>query len=107
MDLAIRLKARSGKFLELSQTLLALLVTIRKAQGCRDSYIYHDMEDGDIFFFSSQWDGSIFLEQYMQSESGGVFLGAIDLLGETVGVKISKENPWLGIEALKRMRSNR
>ncbi|MGD9950712.1 MAG: putative quinol monooxygenase [Desulfobulbus sp.] len=106
MDLAIRLLARSGKFQELCQTLLALLDTMRNTPGCWECHIYQDMENSEKLVLSVQWEGVAALEQYMRSESGGAILGALDLLGETVETRIVKENPWVGIEALKRMRSN-
>ena len=105
MDLTIELKARSGKFQELYQALLAFLPAMREEKGCRDSRIYRDAEDGEIFFLSIQWDDIAALEQYMLSNNGSAILGAIDLLGETVQVRVGNENPWGGIEVLKRMRS--
>lgn len=105
MDLAIRLQASSGKVQELSQTLLALVDTMRTAHGCQDCHLYLDLENSETFYLASQWEGNTALEQYMRSESGGAILGAIALLGETAQIRICKKTPWLGIEALKQMRT--
>jgi quinol monooxygenase YgiN len=104
MDLTIELRAKPEKFQELYQTLQAILPTIRNEKGCRDCRIYRDVEDGEIFFLSVQWEALASLEHYMQSVSAIAFLGAIDVLGETAKVKIGHDAPWKGIDALKRMR---
>jgi len=105
MDLTIELKARAEKFQELNQALLAFLPAIRKEKGCRESSIYKDAEGGEIFFISIQWDDITALEQYMQSINGSAILGAIDLLGDTVSVRVGNAPICGGIEVLKRMRS--
>ena len=104
MDLTIELKARPGKFQELYQTLLGLLPTIRKGKGCRECRIYRDVEDGEVFFLSGQWEAQRNLKDYLESMNGLAFLGAIDLLSERAAVKIGHDAPWEGIDVLKRMR---
>jgi len=101
--LTIEIRAKPGKFQELYQTLQALLPTIRREGECEDCRIYRDVEDGEIFFLSADWKDRRNLENYMRSNSGSALLGALDLLGETVSVKINNHAPS-GIEALKRMR---
>ncbi len=103
MMLTIEIRAKPGKFQELYQTLQALLPTLRKEKGCQDCRIYRDVEDGDIFFLSADWKERTNLENYMRSNSGSALLGALDLLSETVIVKIDGNAP-AGIEILKRMR---
>lgn len=105
MDLTIKVKASPGKFQELYQTLLALLPTMRKEKGCQDGHIYRDVEDGEVFFFSVHWEGMEDLEHYMRSSNGSALLGAIDLLGETVKVRVGNGTPWKEIDTLKRMRT--
>jgi quinol monooxygenase YgiN len=104
MELSIEIKVKPGNCLEFYQTLQALLPTIRKEKGCRDCRIYRDVEDGEIFLLSVHWKARTNLEHYLRSTSGMALLGAIDLLNEKAGVKMGHDEPWAGIEALKRMK---
>ncbi len=105
MELAIEIKAKPGNFQELDQTLQALLPTIRKEKGCRGCRIYRDMEDGEIFFLSVQWEAQANLEHYMRSTDGMALLGAIDVLSERAAVKTGRDAQWQGVHALKRIRN--
>jgi len=104
MNLTIEVRARPEKFNELYQTLQALLPTMRKENGCLESRIYRDLEDGEVFFLSMQWEGAAIFENYMRSTGGSALLGAVDLLSKAVRVRMGGDNPWDGIEVLKRMR---
>jgi quinol monooxygenase YgiN len=102
--LTIEMRARPEKTQELYQTLQALLPAIRKENGCRDCRVWRDVEDEEIFFLTVDWDTRASFEAFMPSESGGALLGAIDLLSETAKVRIGNNEPWEGIDTLKRMR---
>jgi len=104
MELTIEMRAKPGKFQELYQSLQALLPTIRKAKGSSDCRIWRDVEDGEIFFLSVQWQSRATLEHYVRSSSGAALLGALDLLSETAKVRFDHDSPWEGIDSLKRMR---
>jgi len=104
MELTIETRAKPGKFHELYQTLQALLPTIRKEKGCSDCRIWRDVEDGDVFFLSVQWETPTALEHYVRSAGGAALLGALDLLSETAKVRFCHDSPWEGIDSLKRMR---
>jgi quinol monooxygenase YgiN len=105
MGLTIELRARSEKFQELRQVVLALLPPIRKEDDCIESRIFNDMENDEIFLLWIQWRDAAALKRYLRSGSGSAILGAIDLLGEKVRVKIGAENCWEGIETLKKIRN--
>jgi quinol monooxygenase YgiN len=107
MKLTIEMQARPEKSQELYQTLQALLPAIHKEKGCLDCRTYRDMEEGEIFFLAVDWDSRASLERFMPSGSGGALLGAIDLLSETVKVRIGNNEPWEGIDSLKRMRKKK
>ncbi len=107
MELTIEIRTKPGKFQELYQTLLGLLPTIRKGKGCRECRIYRDVEDGEVFFLSGQWEAQKNLEHYLRSTNGLALLGAIDLLSERAAVKTGRDAPWEGIDVLKRMRKKR
>jgi quinol monooxygenase YgiN len=104
LELIIEIKAKPGKCQELYQTLQALLPTIRKERGCRDCRISREVEDGEVFFLSSQWERPANLEHYLRSTNGMALLGAINLLSEKARVRIGHDALWEGIDVLKRMR---
>lgn len=104
MNLTIELRARIEKSQELLQVLLALVPAIRGEDDCNDSRIFRDMEDEEIIFIWIQWKDAAALERYVRSGSGSAILGAIDLLGEKVRVRIGAEKRWEGIEILKKIR---
>ncbi len=106
MNLTVEIKASSGKFQELYQTLQALLPTIRKEKGCRDCRIYRDVEYEDVFSLSVHWEVQASLENYIRSSNGGALLGAIDLLSETSRVRID-DAPWEGTDTLRRMKKKK
>ena len=101
---ASKVAGTGGKTQELYSTLQALLPAIRKENGCRDCRVWRDVEDEEIFFLTVDWDTRASFETFMPSESGGALLGAIDLLSETAKVRIGNNEPWEGIDILKRMR---
>lgn len=104
MNLTIEIRTRPEKFNELYQTLQALLPTIRKEDGCLESHIYRDVEDGEVFFLSISWENEKKCEDYMRSIGGSALLGAVDLLSQAVRVRKGKNSSWDGIEVLKLMR---
>ncbi len=104
MTVVFEVKALTGKMQELYQTLQALLPTMRKEKGCQGCRVSRDMEDGDVFMLSSEWELSESFENYMQSASGSILLGAIDLLGESARIRTSGDDRWEDIDAFKRKR---
>ncbi len=104
MEVAIEIKAKPGDFQELDQTLEALLPTIRNEKGCRECRIYRDVEEGEVFFLSGQWETQANLEHHLRSTNGMALLGAIDVLSEGAKVKTGQDAPWEGIDVLNRMR---
>lgn len=104
MEIKIEIKVKAEKFQELYQTLQAILPTMRKEKGCRDCQICQDVEDINVFCLSVRWESRTDVENYMRSASGTALLGAMDLLGESVKVRIDRDAPWEGIDTLKRMR---
>ena len=104
MELTIEVKSKQGKFQELYQTFQALLPTLGKEEGCREFHVHQDAEDGETFTFSAHWEEQTDFEQYIRSNSGSALLGAMELLCETARVRLDRDAPWEGIEALKRMR---
>ncbi len=104
MNLTIEVRAKPEKYQELYQTLHALLSSMRTEYGCRESRIYGNVEEGEVFFFSMDWEDAAHLEAYMQTIGGGAILGAMDVLCKMARVRLGDDSPWEGIEVLKRMR---
>jgi len=104
MTVTIEIKAQPSRINELYQTLQALLPTMRKDNECLSCRISRDVEDGNIFFLSSEWDSQGSFEGYIRSVSGSVLVGAIDLLGESSRIRVDNNSRWEEIETLKRMR---
>ena len=105
MNLTIEIRAIPEKFQELYQSLQTLLPTMRKRDGCRETRLYRDVDDGEIFFLTMHWEDLSKFESYMQSVSGSALLGAVDLLSKSVRVKTGEDTSWSGIEVLKRIRA--
>jgi quinol monooxygenase YgiN len=104
MEFMIEMKAVPGKFQELYQTLQALLPMFRKEEGCRDCKVFRDIEDGEVFFLSVDWDTKESLETYARSASCSALLGAVDLLSSEARVRFGQDSAWEGIDSLKRIR---
>ncbi|HET6489071.1 MAG TPA: antibiotic biosynthesis monooxygenase family protein [Syntrophales bacterium] len=104
MTITIEVRAQPGKVKELYQTLQALIPTMRKEVGCQACRVSRDVEEGDLFFLSCEWDAPGSLDDYMRSGSGSALLGAIDLLGESARFKAGSDESWKEIEALRRVR---
>lgn len=104
MTLTMEVRAKAGKSTELYQTLQGLSPVIRKEQGCLKCRISRDVEDGEIYILSCDWEALADLELFMRSINGSALLGAIDLLGEKARIRIGTGTKWEDIEALKRMR---
>jgi quinol monooxygenase YgiN len=100
MTVTFEVKAQAGKFKELDQTLQALLPTMRDEKGCRDCRVSRDVEDGEVFMFSSDWESKGSFEGYIYSDNGRALLGAIKLLGESPRFRTSSDAHWKEIGAV-------
>ena len=103
MTVTFEVKAQAGKLEELYQTLHALLPTMREEKGCRGCRVSRDVEDGEIFMFSSDWDTKVSFEEYIYSDNGRVLLGAVKLLGESARFRMSSDARWKEIGAVRFM----
>jgi len=100
MTVTIEVKAQAGKLQELDQTLQALLPTMRNEKGCRGCRVSRDVEDGEVFMLSSDWESKGCFEGYVHSDNGRVLLGAIKLLGESARFRMSSDARWKEIGAV-------
>jgi quinol monooxygenase YgiN len=104
MTLTIEVRAKSGKANELYQTLQALLPTMRRAKGCVNCRVSPDAGNEGLHTLHCDWDSKAGFEEYVRSGSGSALIGALDLLGESVRVRLGEDAQWEGSEALKRIR---
>ncbi len=104
MTLTIEVRSKPGKITELYQTLQAFLPTMRQEKGCLGCRVSQDMEDGEVYVLSSDWDAQASFEEYIKSTSGSALLGAIKMLGQSTRIQIGSDARWEGVETLKKMR---
>lgn len=104
MTLTIEVRSKPGKITELYQTLQAFLPTMRQEKGCLSCRVSQDMEEGEVYVLSSDWDEQASFEVYLKSTSGSALLGAVNMLGQSTRIQMGSDAKWEGIETLKRMR---
>src|SRR5512139_4077616 len=98
MTLTIEVRSKPGKITELYQTLQAFLPTMRQEKGCLNCRVFQDMEDGEVYVLSSDWEARANFENYMKSTSGSALLGAINMLGQSTRIQMGSNAKWEEIE---------
>src|SRR4030042_3972702 len=78
----IRLNAPSEKRMELSQTIVSLIGSIRTEKGCRRCDFCQSMEDENRLFLLEEWDTQENFKDHLKSRRFKVFRGAMNLLRE-------------------------
>jgi quinol monooxygenase YgiN len=78
----IRMKVLPEKRMELSQTILLLIVTIRTEKGCKRCDFCQSVEDENLLFLLEEWDTEVNLMSYLKSGRFRVLRGAMNLLRE-------------------------
>jgi quinol monooxygenase YgiN len=78
----IRMKVLPEKRLELSQTIVSLIGSIRAKKGCRCCDFYQSIENENQLNLLEEWDTRETLKDYLESRSFGVLRGAMNLLQE-------------------------
>jgi quinol monooxygenase YgiN len=78
----IRMKVLPEKRLELSQTIVLLIGTIRTEKGCKRCDFCQSTEDENRLFLLEEWDTKKNLMSYLKSGRFKVLRGAMTLLKE-------------------------
>jgi quinol monooxygenase YgiN len=78
----IRMKVLPEKRMELSQTILLLIGSIRSEKGCTRCDFCQSMEDENRLFVLEEWDTEENLMNYLKSRPFKVLRGAMNLLRE-------------------------
>jgi quinol monooxygenase YgiN len=78
----IRMKVLPEKRMELSQTIVLLIGSIRAEKGCKRCDFCQSMEDENRLFLLEEWDTEENLMSYLKSGRFRVLRGAMNLLKE-------------------------
>jgi quinol monooxygenase YgiN len=78
----IRMKVLSEKRVELLQTIVSLIGSIRTERGCRRCDFCQSMEDENELCLLEEWDSQENVTNYVKSERFKVLRGAMNLLKE-------------------------
>jgi quinol monooxygenase YgiN len=76
------MRALSEKRMELSQTIVLLIGSIRTEKGCNRCDFCQSMEDENQLFLLEEWDTQKNLKSHLKSEHFKVLRGAMNLLQE-------------------------
>ena len=103
MILAIlRMKVRSEKCRELSQTMASLAVSIRREKGCRRCVFCRSAVDGNRLYLLEEWDDAENLQNHMKSDHFRVLRGAMNLLREPYELTFHTDFQPLELEEIQR-----
>jgi quinol monooxygenase YgiN len=78
----MRMKVRSEKRLELSQTIISLLGSIRTKEGCRSCDLCQSLENENELCLLEEWETLENFRAHLKSEHFRVIRGAMNLLEE-------------------------
>jgi len=89
---AIKMKGRSEKRKEISQTIQSLAGQVLGKKGCLDANSYQDINDENIFYLVEEWQTQQDLDDYLQSKLFAVLLGIKTILVESPEIKFMVES---------------
>ena len=78
----IRMKVVSEKCLELSHTIVLMILSIRTEKGCQRCDFCQSFEDENRLFLLEEWDTQGYLMSHLKSGRFRVFHGSMNLLKE-------------------------
>ena len=105
IEATIKMTVPPKKRNELLQTFKAILVRIRREQGCISCNCYVDVETENIIFFKEEWETSADLNTHLRSAHFGVLLGAMKLLNKEAEIKINTITSTAGAGLIKAARA--
>jgi len=105
IDVTIKMTVPPEKRKEVLQTLTAILVPIRREQGCISSNCYVDVEVENIILFRDEWKTSEDLDTHLRSVHFGVLIGAMQLLNKEPEIRFNTIASTAGAEAIKAART--
>ena len=105
IDASIKLTVPPEKRKEVLQTFKAMLVLIRREQGCLSCNCYVDIEAENNIFFKAEWETREDLNSHLRSVHFGVLIGAMKLLTKEPDIRFNTIASTAGAEAVKAARA--
>jgi quinol monooxygenase YgiN len=100
----IELNSLPEKRLELTQTLLSLIDSIKKESGCLNFTVCCNINYENDLIIYEEWKSRRDLERHVKSQRFGVLLGLTILLRNPVEIQIYSVSATEGNETVKRIR---
>jgi quinol monooxygenase YgiN len=100
IDTSIRITVPLEKLKEVLQTFKAILVPIRREQGCISCNCYVDVEAENIVLFMEEWNSDEELKAHLKSVHFGVLIGAMKLLSKEPEIRFSTIAATTGAESV-------
>jgi quinol monooxygenase YgiN len=97
---------RANKKEELLRICRSLTEQTRQIEGCINSSLLPDKEQGDIYNLEQQWENRSFLDGYFQSELFSVLFGAIKWLGKDFEIIINNSTKEEGMAAVEKAKNS-
>jgi len=101
----VRIRVASDNRKEMIQTLMSLLGRTRQTKGFRCGHFYQDLEDEHVLTLVEEWETLRDLKSHLRSESFGVLLGAVNLLGQSREFAFSVVSHTAGAELVQSSRT--
>jgi quinol monooxygenase YgiN len=98
------MEALIEKRTEMMQTLLSMIETAAKENGCLSYDIFCDLEDNHVFNMIEEWETREDLDSHIRSERFSVLLGTKSLLAKPLEIKIYTVSHSEGVEVVNALR---
>jgi quinol monooxygenase YgiN len=85
----IKLDALPAKYLELKQSLLAMIAPTSKEKGCLSHNIFQDIENDNEFSLIQMWQSRDDWDDYVRSDIFTVLIGTRYLLSRPTKISVS------------------
>jgi len=107
MIVKMTFNAHPEKHLEVLQTLLSLIESVREGPGCRRCCAFCDIDNKNRFSLLGEWETEKDMENHIQSYQFGVLLGTKTLLSEPPRIRIHKVSQTWGMDAVRVLRQKK
>ena len=87
-----KLHGKPGNQVEINQSLKGIAAKVKKLDGCKDTKVYQDVDDENIFFLVEEWQKQRLLDDHMKSSLFGALLGIKGLLIKEPEIKFMNED---------------
>ena len=87
-----KLYGKPGNQVEINQSLKGIAAKVKKLDGCKDTKVYQDVDDENIFFLVEEWQKQRLLDDHMKSSLFGALLGIKGLLIKEPEIKFMNKD---------------